>query len=212
MRKILPLVLAVCLFIALLSGCGREKPTAADSVKSIYDLYIRRDYSGVKALGMTEENVNAALAAYDSALSESIRSNFSASGMEIDDDTVEELCQARINALSKMEADFVVTSEEGSQAVVTVSTTYFNESKLDAEAGYAAREEADAAGFSDYSLYLDFIMEKYTQNLIKGYQAVTPSEDTKDITVTCIIINNTWLPQDMASFGKQLSLAILGQE
>ena len=211
MKKLWSLLLVTCLSAALLSGCGREKPTAADSVKAIYDLYILRDFSGVFQLGMTEDDVNNALEAYDNALAETIRSNFSASGLEIEDETIEEICQARIDALAKMEATAVVTSEEGARAVVTLTTTYFDEVELDTEAAYAAREDADAAGFSDYDEYLDFLMEQYTQNLIDGYHAVIPSEDTKDITVDCVIIDNTWLPEDMASFGSQLGAVVAGQ-
>ena len=211
MKKYGSFLLAVCLTAALLSGCGREKPTAADSVKAIYDLYILRDFSGVSKLGMTEEEVDDALNAYDGALAETIRSNFSASGLEIEDETIEEICQARIDALAKMKATASVTSEEGSQAVVTLSTTYFDEVELDTDAAYAAREAADAAGFTDYDKYLDFLMENYTQNLIDGYHAVIPSEDTKDITVKCTIIDNTWLPEDMASFGSQLGAVVAGQ-
>lgn len=211
MKKLWSLLLAACTVITLFSGCGREKPTAADSVKAIYDLYILRDFSGVFQLGMTEEDVDNALKAYDNALAETIRSNFSASGLEIEDETIEEICQARIDALAKMEATAVVTSEEGARAVVTLTTTYFDEVELDTEAAYTAREAADAAGFSDYDEYLDFLMEQYTQNLIDGYHAVIPSEDTKDITVDCVIIDNTWLPEDMASFGSQLGAVVAGQ-
>lgn len=211
MKKQWSLLLAACTVIMLFSGCGREKPTAADSVKAIYNLYILRDFSGVFQLGMTEDDVNNALEAYDNALAETIRSNFSASGLEIEEETIEEICQARIDALAKMEATAVVTSEEGARAVVTLTTTYFDEVELDTEAAYAAREDADAAGFSDYDEYLDFLMEHYTQNLIDGYHGVIPSEDTKDITVDCVIIDNTWLPEDMASFGSQLGAVVAGQ-
>ena len=51
MKKYWPFLLAVCLTAALLSGCGREKPTAADSVKAIYDLYILRDFPVSPSLG-----------------------------------------------------------------------------------------------------------------------------------------------------------------
>lgn len=211
MKKIYMVLLSLCLALPLISGCGRAKPTATDSVKAIYDLYILRDSSGVSKLGMTEEDVSNALASYDSALSETIRSNFSASGLEIDDETVDAICEARKEALARMKAEYTLTSEENDTAVVTLSTTYFDEVTLDTDAAYNAREEADEAGFTDYDEYLNFIMETYTANLIEGYQNVAPSEDTKEITVNCIIVNNTWLPEDMASFGSELGLTVAGQ-
>lgn len=54
-------------------------------------------------------------------------------------------------------------------------------------------------------------MDIYTKNLIKAYQDVTPSEKTTDITVECVIQNNTWVPASMASFGSDLALAITGE-
>lgn len=211
MKKLYIALMSFCLLLPALSGCGRPKPTAADSVRAIYDLYIRRDFSGVKKLGMTDEDITNALSTYDNALTETIRSNFSASGLEIDDETVERICQARIDALSRMKADFTVTSEENDTAVVTLSTTYFDEVALDTEAAYRAREDAEAAGFTDYDEYSNFIMENYTQNLIEGYKEVTPTEARKEIDVNCIIINNAWLPENMASFGSQLGLSVSGQ-
>ena len=55
-------------------------------------------------------------------------------------------------------------------------------------------------------------MDTYTQNLIDAYRNVTPSEKTMDITVECVIQNNTWVPANMSSFGSDLALAITGQK
>lgn len=211
MKRMYARLLFICIFLSLLSGCGRAKPTAADSVKAIYDLYIVGDTTGAASLGLTEEDITAAQSTYDAALADTIRSNFSASGLEIDEEIIVSICQARREALSKMNASFTVVSEEGNKAVVTLSTTYFDELALDEDAAYGAREEADAKGFEDYDAYMNFIMERYTQNLIEGYKNVTPSKETKDVTISCIIVNNVWLPENMAAFGSELGMAVAGQ-
>lgn len=161
---------------------------------------------------MTEKQFQEAIKAYDDALAETMRANFAVSGLEIDEVTISEICQARTTALATMEADFTVVSEENDTATVKVSTTYFDEVALDTDAAYSAREDADAAGFTDYDAYRDFLMEHYTQNLIDGYHAVSPSPERKDFTVECTIINNTWIPQDMAAFGNRLGQVMAGQE
>ena len=56
-----------------------------------------------------------------------------------------------------------------------------------------------------------FLMKEYTKNLIKAYHDVTPSEDTIDITVDCVIQNKTWVPANMSSFGSDLAQAVSGQ-
>lgn len=210
MKKTTCFLLGFCLMLPILTGCGIPKPTAVDSVKAIYELYIQRNTEGARKLGLTEAEISNALSLYDHALSNTIRQNFSASGLEINSETIDTICQARIEAFSKMTATYTLVSEKDGTAVVTLDTTYFDEAALDTNAAYDAREAADEAGFTDYEEYLKFIMETYTNNLIESYQKVTPSQDTKQISVTCSIFNNTWLPSDMAAFGGALGRAVAG--
>lgn len=95
MKRIYTLFLTFCLLLMSLCGCNREKPTAIDSVKAIYDLYILGDSTGAVELGMTQEEIDEALTAYDKALAETIRTNFSTSGLEIEEETITSICQAR---------------------------------------------------------------------------------------------------------------------
>ena len=211
MKKIYTVLLFLALMASFLPGCAKKKPTAADSVEAIYNLYILRDSSLASKLGMSEKERNDALAAYDEALVKVIRSNYSQSGLEIDEETISIICQARKEAFSRMEADFEVTSEEEDTSVVTLTTTYFNEVELDTKAFYDAKDAADAAALADFDEYVNYIMDTYTQNLIREYENVLPSEDTKSISVTCVILDNVWIPKDIGSFYENLGLAITGQ-
>lgn len=212
MKKIYTAFLFLCLATLLFVGCNKEKPTAADSVKAIYDLYILGDASGASTLRMSEEDVAEALNTYDEALKSSIRSNYSASGLEIDDETINSICEARKNAFSRMKATFTVTSEGENSAVVTMTTTYFDEIMLDTNAFYEAKEEANNKDFANNTEYQNYTMDAYTENLIEAYNDITPSEDTKTIVVNCTIIDNTWLPEDIGAFYEELALRITGQE
>lgn len=215
MKKISYLFLCLCLFYvscSTLTGYGRRaKPTAADSVQAIYDLYILGDTEGVSRLGLTSTDIVNARTAYDNALADSIRTNFSASGLEIDEESVTAICQARREALSRMRAECSVVSEHRDTAEVLLITTYFDEQALDADAAYAARDAANQADLNDYQEYMEYVMASYTEYLIQGYQDVLPSEDMAAVTVPCIIIDNVWMPADMSSFGGDLALAISGQ-
>ncbi len=210
MKKTTCYLIGCLLILPILTGCGIPKPTAVDSVKAIYELYIQRNTEGVKKLGLTESEISNALSQYETALTNTIRQNFSASGLEIHSETIDAIFQARMEAFSKMTATYTLISEKGGTAVVVLETTYFDEAALDHDAAYDAREAADEAGFTEYEEYLNFIMEAYTNNLIESYQSVTPSEDSKQISVTCSIVNNTWLPADMAAFGSALGRAVAG--
>ena len=212
MKKFCSFLLFMCFSIAFLSGCTGPKKNAADSIKAIYELYILGDTKGIASLGMTEEDINAAKETYDASLKETIRANFSASGQEIEEDVLEELCEARKAALAKMSATAEVVSESEGKATVVVHTTYFNEFNLDEDAYYSARETAQQSNFPTTEERQVFLMDIYSKNLIEAYRNVTPSEKTIDITVDCVIQNNTWVPANMSSFGSDLALAITGQK
>jgi hypothetical protein len=77
------------------TSCNEPKKNAADSIKAIYELYILDDTEGITALGMAEEDINAARKTYDESLRETIRAKFSASGQEIEEAVLDELCEAR---------------------------------------------------------------------------------------------------------------------
>lgn len=211
MKKFCVAIFCIFLCSTILTACGEPENNAASSVKAIYDLYILGNTEGISSLGMSDEDIKSAQTAYDDSVKETIRSNFSASGQEIDDDTLNELCAARKEALSKLDASAEVTSESEGKATVILHTTYFDESKLDKDAFYSARESANQSGLTDIEEQQVFLMQTYTQNLIDAYKNVTPSEDTTDITVECVIQDNSWVPANMSSFGSDLALAITGQ-
>lgn len=211
MKKFFSILFCMYFCTAFFAGCGEPKKNAADSVKAIYDLYILGDTQGITSLGMTEEDISAARQTYDDSLKETIRANFAASGQEIEEQTLDDLCEARKSALAKMSASAEVVTETDGKATVVIHTTYFDESDLDADAYYAARETAQQNSFSTKEEQQKFLMDTYTQNLIEAYQNITPSEKTTDISVDCVIQNNTWIPANMSSFGSDLALAITGQ-
>lgn len=202
------LLVSACCF-----GCGTETLSPIDSVKAIYDLYVTRDLEGATRIGIAEDKATEVLASYDEAISETIRSSFSDSGLDVDDQTVEEICEAREQALSRMNAEYELVSEDEDSAVIRLTTTYFDETTLVTDAADKAREEAKSQGFTEKNQeeYLTSITESYTKNLIAEYEAIQPSGDTKEILVPCTIANNIWLPQDMAAFGSDLGLALAGQ-
>lgn len=211
MKKIFSILLCVCFCPILLIGCSEPQKNAADSVKAIYDLYILGDTAGITSLGMTEEDITAARQTYDNSLKETIRSNFANSGQEIEEHVLDELCEARKTALSKMKSSAEIVSESEGKATVVIHTTYFKEAELDADAFYAAKEAAQQNQFSSVEEQQVFLMNTYTQNLIEAYQNVTPSEENTDISVECVVQNNTWVPANMSSFGSDLALAVTGQ-
>ncbi len=212
MKKYFSILCCSILCMIFFTSCNEPKKNAADSIKAIYELYILDDTEGITALGMAEEDINAARKTYDESLRETIRAKFSASGQEIEEAVLDELCEARKEALSKMSATVEIVSEAHGKATVVVHTTYFDEIGLDADAFYDAREIAQQNTFPSVKEQQVFLMGIYSQNLIEAYQNVSPSEKTTDITVECVVQDHTWVPANMSSFGSDLALAIAGRK
>lgn len=213
MKKFCTITLYILLCVSFLFGCGEPERDPGSSVKAIYDLYILGDTKGVSALGMSEEDITAAQTAYDDSVRETIRANFSASGQTIDDTTLDNLCSARREALSKLSATTKLTAESEGRATIVLYTTYFDEAALDKDAFYQAKSSATLHSYlSDIEKQRAYLMECYTENLINAYKNVTPSTDTNSVTVECVIQDNEWVPANMSSFGADLALATTGTQ
>lgn len=213
MKKFSTAVFYIFLCSLFLTACGEPKISPEDSVKAIYDLYILGETKGVEALGMSKEDINAARTSYEESVKNTIRANFSASGQEIDDKTLEELCTARKSALSKLKAVAETTSESEGKATVVLQTTYLDEADIDKSSFDLARGDAymqqECTGTE---MMPEELMVFYTRHLIEAYEKAEPSKLRKSITVECVIQNDAWVPANMSSFGSDLALAITGQD
>ena len=212
MKKFILALLFICLCSVILIGCSEPRIDAAGSVKAIYDLYILSDTAGILSLGMEQEDIAAAQQAYNDSLKEAIRTNFADSGQEIREDVLDSLWVARKQALAKMKATTEIIEESDGKATVVLHTTYFDESSLDEEAFYTAKDAAQQGDFDSLEEQQEFLMDTYTKNMINAYERITPSADTRDIVVECVIQNKIWVPANMSSFGRDLAAAIAGQE
>lgn len=212
MKKYLSYCMLICITLLTLTGCFSPKLSAEESVLALYDLYILGDSSGVIELGMTEEDVAAALDTYDQSLADTLSTNMASAGLTVEASSIDEIVAARKEALKAMTVSCELVSSDGNSAVVLLKTTYFDEAALDEKAANDAVAAMEESNLTDYDELLAIGSETYVQNLIDGYLAVTPSEEIKEITVNCTLSDRVWLPEDMSAFGKELGLVISGQQ
>ncbi len=212
-KKHLSAFILIQIVMFLFVGCSNfQTPNAAQSVLSIYNLYIKEETSGVLELGMTEEKISEILNSYNTTLINTLQDNMTSAGLTVENSVLEEIINARKSALKTMLASCEITSIEEDSAVVTLKTSYFDEAALDKKAADDAIKKAKKSGYSDADELLKLATDYYTQNLIDGYLAVTPSEELKEIKVNCVLSKNIWFPEDMTDFGKELGLIISGQK
>lgn len=211
MKKYLSAFILIAMAVLTITGCSKPKMEAADSVAAIYDLYVKGESAGVLELGMTKEEVTAALESYDQNLADTLRSNMTSAGLTVEDSVIEEIVEARKTALKAMTVSCELVSSDEETAVVSLKTSYFDETALDEKAADDAIVKAQESGSTNSDELLALATQYYTQNLIDGYLAVTPSEEMKELTVNCVLSKNVWLPEDLASFGEELGKIISGQ-
>jgi len=214
MKKFPALFLSIGILITSISGCGFDEPELApdESVEAIYNLFVTGDDSGTIKLGISKEEITESLKNYDESVKNTLRENFVLDGLTVDDTVIDQIYEARQNALKKMSADFKIVTEDDSNAEVLVSTTYFNETFLYESAIGHTLEKVENNDLSEELEYSTAFGDYYSELLIEAYNSVTPSDDKKEITVFCTKQNGIWFPSDMSEFGDALGRIVSGAE
>ena len=212
MKKHLSIFLFVSIISVFLTACSNSQHNAAEAVLSIYNLYIKEETSDVFKLGITEERALLTLSNYNDALIQNLQNTMSSTGLIVEDTIIEEIILARKSALKTMLATCEITSIKDEKATVKLKTSYFDEATLNENAAKDAIKKAKKADASNQKNLLESLSSYYAQNLIDAYLAITPSKEMKELEITCILSGNTWIPEDMTSFGNELGLIISGQK
>ncbi len=212
MRKHLSTFLLFSIVSIFLTACSTEQNNAAEAVLSIYNLYIKEETSDVLKLGITEEHALHTLSNHNDTLIKNLQDTMTSAGLTVEDATIEEIILARKSALKAMLATCEITSIENEKTTVKLKTSYFDEATLNQKATEDAIKKAKKSDASSQKKLLELATKYYTQNLIDAYLAVTPSEEMKELEINCVLSGNTWIPEDMTSFGTELGLIISGQK
>ena len=211
MKKIFIFCLMGCLLAASLTGCGKKAPDPIPYIKAIYNLYILGDTKEAEELGLSTEQITTARETYKQALSDNLRENFKTSGLDVSNEDIDAIVEARADAMSRMSAAYVSTQTSKTTAEVTIMVSYFDEVALDTAAAEDALAAADDEVFASTEEHKAFVTKTYIANLISAYKTLSPSVECKNIVVSCVLADGHWYPENADQFYGELALTICGQ-
>ncbi|MCY6960282.1 DUF5105 domain-containing protein [Clostridium brassicae] len=201
------LVVLMCLLFipVMLLGCSNKpKVSAEETAKILFNFYIKGDESGLSKISMPEDKVKELSEFHKKTIKNGIKNEFLKEGLTLKDDQLEQIYNARIDALKKVTVTTEKISEDDKEAEVKIKSTYFNEGKLNEDAAKAAIEEVKKLKLTNQKEALDKLLDAYVKKAKEAYKNVKPSTDTKEKTFKFNIVEKVWMPKDMNKFATEI--------
>ncbi|EJE7234828.1 MULTISPECIES: DUF5105 domain-containing protein [Clostridium] len=204
-KKSLILSLILLFIPVMVIGCSSKPKVGADeTTKILFDFYIKGDKESLSKIKISKEQTEEISKMQKDKTISTIKTNFTAEGLKISDEQVNQIYAARVSALKKLSSKTEVVSQDDKSAQVKLKSTYIDEVALDKKAGMDAVEEVKKMNLTDRQEAINKAKDIYIKNLIKSYENVKPSSDMKEKTFKLTIKEKTWMPEDMKNFGESI--------
>lgn len=209
-KKIISILTTLlCVGILLTAtGCGKPKPSAADSGKFFFNFLIKHDKTDIAEFGITEDQANNIIKTEKDSTKNQTRMNVLKAGMTVSEEQLDAITEAQYNALKLLDATVESSSENGNEATITITTPYIDFSAIDNKAANDAQESVKALGLTNPKEAIDKFTEQYVENLIAGLKDAKPSSETNEGTYKFKKDSKSglWVPDmDEEAFGEQLA-------
>lgn len=204
-KKSLILSLILLFIPVMVIGCSSKPKVGADeTTKILFDFYIKGDKESLSKIKISKEQTEEISKMQKDKTISTIKTNFTAEGLKISDEQVNQIYAARVSALKKLSSKTEVVSQDDKSAQVKVKATHINEVALDEKAATDAVEQVKKMNITDRQEAINKAKDIYIKNLIKSYENVKPSSDMKEKTFKLTIKEKTWMPEDMKNFGESI--------
>lgn len=223
-RRIPALLLAVVMLFSLtLTGCKKEAPVPGDQVAvALFEMILKDDATkAVELFGYADEAEARSDMGLDGSiyeeLAEELTSQFSAMGMTVSNEEMQEFVDAFIAMFKNvtLTAKVKESDEKKGTAVVTCTVNTFDPDAL-AEAVAGAMTSVDPGIFESDDL--DAAFGAILKAMAGVIADIEPTDKTADFDVDFELsdmdINGktkkVWVPKDANKFGEQISTAAMG--
>ena len=160
----------------LLGNKTNEVISPAESAKIVSQFYLYGDKSGVKELGMSDEEIQAALRKGKEESIKVIKNNINALGYSVGNDQLEQYYNAIMKASKKLTVKTKLVSQDKNIAIVSIKAnnipfteiSYKASSKVEEALGTVEGDEAD---------YIEMESKIYMDSFIEELESVEPSSD-----------------------------------
>ncbi|MBU5316207.1 DUF5105 domain-containing protein [Clostridium bornimense] len=183
----------------LLGNKTNEVISPAESAKIVSQFYLYGDKSGVKELGMSDEEIQAALRKGKEESIKVMKNNINALGYSVGNDKLEQYYNAIMKASKKLTVKTKLVSQDKNIAIVSIKAnnipfteiSYKASSKVEEALGTVEGEEAD---------YIEMESKIYMDSFIEELESVEPSSDFYQEEVAFTRAGNGWFPANNDMF------------
>ena len=142
LKKIATLLLTTFMLSIAMVGCGEKIESPELVTESYYDLIVYGDTSKLESMGLGSDDVDTLKEEIQTQLKTQTKNNFTASGLKITDEQLENVVNAQNEAMKKISCTVEPVSSDKQTAVVTLKTNYLNITEADEKAANEAVKEA----------------------------------------------------------------------
>lgn len=207
----------IVLFLILLITSGailvkREKPfTPEETVKAYYEIFVHENLKYKDPLCLTDVTATEILERVIELDKATIRGQFEEVGIEIDDERITNVVDARRRAFKKLEGKAELFAIDGDVAQIKLTSTYFKDEEIYAQVdkevglvlhklGENATKEERMAAFVNTSLTA----------LVKYYDQAKVQVKPRAITVEFHKNGHYWIPKDVEHIGDDIYDLVMG--
>lgn len=195
------IVLLFVYYIAddLLGNKTNEIISPAESAKIVAQFYIYGDKSGVKELGMSDEDIKAALQRGKEESIKVMKNNINALGYSVTYDQLEQYYDAIMEASKKLTVRTKLVSQDKNISIVSIKVNNIPFTEISYKASAKAEESlGNLQGNEEDSIESE--SKIYMESFIEELKNVEPSEDFCQEEVAFTRAGNGWFPANNDMF------------
>lgn len=202
-KKSLSLLLVLLLIPAVLAGC-KPKVASDESAKILFDFAVKGDKANLSKIGGTQKDFDEGKKEEKDSFTSQVKSSLSASGFSISDEQVNDMYDALMNSLKKVNETTSVVSEDGKTAEVKIKTTYIDLKGLVSKAQQDALAQAKSSNITDETQLKAKFIDVYVKDLVSELNNAKPETNTKEQNFKFVIKDGQWLPENFSDFYKKV--------
>ena len=216
LKKIATLLLTTFMLSIAMVGCGEKIESPELVTESYYDLIVYGDTSKLESMGLGSDDVDTLKEEIQTQLKTQTKNNFTASGLKITDEQLENVVNAQKEAMKKISCTVEPVSSDKQTAVVTLKTNYLNITEADEKAANEAVKEAQSMGITSQKELLEKATELYINKLIDACKNIEPSSETVEKNMTLKLqsfdvngkAKKMWAPENPVTFGNDIGTMV----
>lgn len=214
--KILSILIISILSMSIMSGCGAKVEPPESVAQGFFDMIVYNDTTKIQSIGISDDEISPLKDFMKKSIKDGTKNTFKMSGISIEDDDLDKIAEAQLNAMKKIKATITTESSDKQTAIVKIKTNYLKLTEVDEKAGNEALTEIQSMGSTDKKELEKVFVDKYTTKLVESLTSVEPVDDTveKSFSFTMKKVDvggktiDMWVPDNPTTLGKDIATMV----